>query len=139
MNRTHILVAAGIVLALLAIVMLVDRTPTNVERQPPRAAPAGQRQQPQPLRQTDEKGATWVLALAGGQSLAAQAGPPIVVKTDVRRVNKYERSIGLILQGRAGEVYRPGVTINGDRVPAPAFRIVDEAGQVLVRGNFNYG
>jgi hypothetical protein len=138
MNRTYILAAAGVILALLAIFVLVGRTPTNVEQRQSATVPVGQ-QQSQSLRQTDEKGDTWVLESAGGPSPTAPAGPPIVVKTDAYRVNERETSIGLILQGQAGEVYRPGATKNGARVPAPAFRIVNEAGQVVAQGNFSYG
>jgi len=138
MNRTYILAAAGVILALLAIVVLVGRAPTNVEQRQSATVPVGQ-QQPQTLRRTDEKGDTWVLESAGGLSPGAPAGPPIVVKTDAYRVSERETSIGLILQGQAGEVYRPGAAKNGARVPAPAFRIVNEAGQVIAQGNFSYG
>jgi hypothetical protein len=68
-----------------------------------------------------------------------KAGPPIVVKTDVQKVGEREVSIGLLLEGQAGEQYRPAVKKNGSPVAAPRLRIVNEAGQVVVQGDFQYG
>jgi hypothetical protein len=61
------------------------------------------------------------------------------VKTDVQKVADREMSIGLILEGQAGEQYRPVVTKNGTALSAPRVRIVNEAGQVVVEDSFRYG
>lgn len=142
MNKTYIILTVGVVLAIVLIVALVGTTPREARQPQPAVSPGVQ--QSSLLRKTDDKGDTWALELAGGQPFAAgstavQAGPPIVVRTDAYRVNERETSIGLVLQGQAGETYRPGITRNGTRLSAPAFRIVNEAGQVVAQGNFNYG
>ncbi|OHB84469.1 MAG: hypothetical protein A2Z38_02745 [Planctomycetes bacterium RBG_19FT_COMBO_48_8] len=96
------------------------------------------------LSVTDENGDKWVLELAKGQSLAglrdssAKPGPPLLIKTDVQ-ISGSDVSIGLIVEGQAGEKYAGGVQKNGQWQQAPAFNIVDEAGKVLASGRFKYG
>jgi hypothetical protein len=97
-----------------------------------------------PLTTTDENGDKWVLDLAKGQSLSslkdssAKTGPPLLVRTDVQITGR-EVSIGLVVEGQAGEKYAGGVQKNGQWQPAPAFNIVNEAGKVLTSGRFKYG
>ena len=114
----------------------VPQPPAPVAQSPPEVASV----QPSfgPLRQTDENGGTWSMDLAGAGRSDEQAGPPILVKTDVYRGGR-EVSIGLILEGQAGERYRPVVTRNRIRRPVPKLRIVNEAGQVIVDDSFRYG
>ena len=110
------------------------------------SSPASSRQQLglSSLSTTDENGDKWVLDLAKGQSLAglkdssAKPGPPLLIKTDVQ-ISGRDVSIGLIVEGQAGEKYAGGVQKNGQWQPAPAFNIVDEAGKVLTSGRFKYG
>jgi len=96
------------------------------------------------LSVTDDNGDKWVLDLAKGQSLAglkdssAKPGPPLLVKTDVQ-ISSSDVSIGLIVEGQAGEKYAGGVQKNGQWQQAPAFSIVDEAGKTLTSGRFKYG
>ena len=76
------------------------------------------------MSRTDANGVAWTLDQAGGALLstepnAPKAGPPIVVKTDVQRVGDREMSIGLVLEGQAGEQYRPVVKKNGARNRPP--------------------
>jgi hypothetical protein len=78
-------------------------------------------------------------ALVSTEPNAPKAGPPILVKADVQKVGEREVSIGLVLEGQAGEPYRPVVKKNGSPLSAPKLRIVNEAGQVLVQGDFQYG
>jgi hypothetical protein len=85
-----------------------------------------------------------VIDSAGGGMVSTEpngpkAGPPILVQANVQRVADREVSIGLILQGQAGEQYRPVVKKNGTPVAAPKLRILDEAGQVVGQGDFAYG
>ena len=96
------------------------------------------------LSVTDENGDKWVLELAKGQALSglksngAKPGPPLVVKTDVQ-TGGLEVSIGLVVEGQAGEKYVGGVKKNERWQPPPRFKIVDKAGKVLTTGAFKYG
>ena len=96
------------------------------------------------LSVTDENGDKWVLELAKGQaqsglkSSGAKPGPPLVVKTDVQTQGR-EVSIGLVVEGQAGEKYVGGVEKNDQLQPPPRFKIVDKAGKVLTTGAFEYG
>ena len=96
------------------------------------------------LSVTDENGDKWVLDLAKGQaqsglkSSGAKPGPPLVVKTDVQ-TGGLEVSIGLVVEGQAGEKYVGGVKKNERWQPPPRFKIVDKAGKVLTTGAFKYG
>ena len=110
------------------------------------SSPASSRQQLglSSLSTTDENGVKWVLDLVKGQSLSslkdssAKTGPPLLVKTDVQ-ISGHDVSIGLIVEGQAGEKYAGGVQKNGQWQQAPAFNIVNEAGKVLTSGRFKYG
>ena len=110
------------------------------------SSPASSRQQLglSSLSTTDENGNKWVLDLAKGQSLtglkdsSAKAGPPLLVKTDVQ-ISGRDVSIGLVVEGQAGEKYAGGAQKNGQWQPAPAFTIVNEAGKTLTSGRFKYG
>ena len=48
-------------------------------------------------------------------------------------------SIGLVLEGRAGETYRPMVMKNGAPQSTPWLRIIDKQGKVIDEGKFEYG
>ena len=93
---------------------------------------------------TDEKGDRWVLDPLKGQPLSKfknrgdKLGPPLLVKTD-SWIENGEVSIGLIVQGQAGEKYVGGARKNGKWQPPPRLSIVDEAGSVLESGMFRYG
>jgi hypothetical protein len=96
------------------------------------------------VSRTDANGVAWTVDQAGGALLATEpnapkAGAPIIVKTDVQKVGDREMSIGLLLEGQAGEQYRPVVKKNGSPLSAPKLRIVNEAGQVVTQGDFQYG
>lgn len=96
------------------------------------------------LSMTDENGDEWVLDLAKGQSLSrikdseAKPGPPLLIKTDVQ-ISGRNVSIGLVVEGRAGEKYAGGAKKNGRWQPPPDFKIVDAAGKTLATGAFKYG
>lgn len=93
---------------------------------------------------TDQSGDKWTLELIKGQPVSsftdsnAKPGPPLVVKTDVQ-ISGRDVSIGLIVQGQAGELYVPGVQKNGQWLPEPGLKIIDEAGKILATGKFKYG
>ncbi|MHC4707274.1 MAG: hypothetical protein ACYS8I_09335 [Planctomycetota bacterium] len=96
------------------------------------------------LSTTDENGDKWVLDLAKGQSLSTikgsdrKPGPPLLIKTDVR-ISGRNASVGLVIEGQAGEKYAGGAKKNRRWQPPPQFTIVDESGKTLVSGAFKYG
>ncbi len=98
-----------------------------------------------PLRATDARGDRWTLEPTAGQPFAhlresqAEFGSPLTVRPDVRRQSADEASIGLTIEGRAGERYSPDIRRNGMQLPAPEFTIVDETGNTLFKGKFEYG
>ncbi len=145
MNKNQILIVSGIVVLGLLLALVYQGM---VSTPAPSVRPARVQQSAPPLQKTDKDGNTWALIPAGGQSFTspisadpngAKSGPAVIVKTDVRRASDREISIGLVLAGPAGEAFQPGIMKNGARQPAPGFRIVDEAGKVLVQDNFSYG
>jgi hypothetical protein len=73
-----------------------------------------------------------------GQVTSLQLGPPFQIKTSMERSGE-NVFVSFSLQGRSGELYKPGATINGREVPEPAFRIIDESGKVVHSGRFEYG
>lgn len=96
------------------------------------------------LSMTNEKGDKWVLDLAKGQSVSSikdsesKPGVPLLIKTDVQ-IKGREVSIGLVIEGQAGEKYAGGAKKNGRWEPPPSFKIVDSAGKTLASGSFKYG
>jgi hypothetical protein len=99
----------------------------------------------QPLYATDENGARWVIEPTAAQPFArlqesrAAVGLPLTVRADVRRDRADQVSVGLVIEGRAGERYSPQVSKNGRRLPAPELTLVDEAGRAVFKGKFKYG
>ena len=136
-KKKTIVIAAGAVVAVIVIGALLRGIFSS---------PASSRQEIglSSLSKTDDNGDKWVLDLAKGQSIAglkdssAKTGPPLLVKTDVQ-ISGSDVSIGLIIEGQAGEKYAGGVQKNGQWQQPPAFSIVDEAGKVLTSGRFKYG
>jgi hypothetical protein len=98
-----------------------------------------------PLSITDANGLTWTLDPVRGQSLSPinesgkKPGLPLVLKTNTIKINERTISIGLTLEGQAGEKYMAGALKNGTRQPQPIFRILDENGKALAAGRFEYG
>jgi len=93
------------------------------------------------LAATDDSGDTWTLGLQGVPPVLredAKPGVPLSVKADVSGGGR-SISIGLVIEGQAGEVYEPGAAKNGTRRPAPKFTVLDESGTVLGSGSFEYG
>lgn len=90
----------------------------------------------------DSSGDDWYLALAGvppqARDSGKKPGAPLSVKADVQGHGQ-SISIGLIIEGHAGEVYGPGAAKNGRKRPAPKFTVFDETGTVLGSGSFEYG
>lgn len=84
------------------------------------------------------------VAVKSGQTTAIEAGAPLLVKLSVNVAKSAAKgttvSIGLAVLGQAGESYNTGsVTRGKSRVPPPKVQIVDESGNEVVSGNFEYG
>ncbi|OHB78684.1 MAG: hypothetical protein A2Z25_11670 [Planctomycetes bacterium RBG_16_55_9] len=73
-----------------------------------------------------------------GQTTSFKIGSPFSIKTDVKQVAD-RVLIGLKLEGCAEEQYILPVMKGGKRLPTPAFKIVNESGEVLTSGQFKYG
>lgn len=141
MKRTDLLRAAGLAVLLIILVFLFLNKPGS---QPRRETPAPAGGPSSSVSRTDANGVAWRIDQVGGGMVAAEpngpkAGPPILVSADVQRVADREVSIGLVLQGQAGELYRPVVMKNGTPVAPPKLRILNEAGEVVTQGDFQYG
>ena len=97
------------------------------------------------LSETDENGNKWTLDLIKGQPLSRinksskKPGPPLLVRTNARKISSGQFSIGITVEGQAGEKYIGGATKNGKRQPEPEFIIVDEKARILDKGKFEYG
>jgi hypothetical protein len=144
MNRSSVVRAVGVVLVVLVALLFYK---VALQRPTPGVRPAGETapMQPSSLSRTDASGSTWAIERSGGGLLvspepnAPQAGTPILVKTSVQRQAERQMSIGLVLEGQAGEHYRPVVKKDGKTLSAPTLRIVNEAGQVVAQDSFQYG
>jgi len=85
-----------------------------------------------------ETGALRNFEIFVGEKTSFKVGTPLQIKTTAQRRDD-TISIGLELEGQAGERYRADVRKNSRRGPAPLFRLVDEAGNVIEQGRFEYG
>jgi hypothetical protein len=138
-SRRGKVVVLGLTIATLIIIMdvfwLRGKTSTSLVEQ---AALS-------PLSLTNEIGDKWTLELVRGQPLSRisksdrKPGPPLLVKTNVRKINNSQFSIGITVEGQAGEKYIGGALKNGKREPEPQFVIVDEKARILAKGKFEYG
>jgi len=146
MNRKQLLIIAGVVvLGLLAAFPLTWLLrPTGSVAPPNSKRASGSRGYGPAIHQTDANGADWAITPMAGQASPAdrtdtQTKPSLIVRTEVNQQSDRTLLIGLILEDRAGQRYQPAVVKNGVRQPAPKLRIVDEAGKVILDGNFQYG
>jgi len=78
------------------------------------------------------------ITIAKDQTTVLKFGPPLNIKTEVEPKGR-QLSIGLSITGQSGERYNPRVIKNGSALEAPKLQIIDEAGNVLASGNFEYG
>jgi hypothetical protein len=65
-------------------------------------------------------------------------GPPFQIKTKALYTGS-KVSIDFNIIGKAGEHYRNSIMQNNKRASAPKLKIIDEAGNVLASGKFEYG
>lgn len=134
--KTVILVVAVAALVVAGGILLRNlRSPSAPPPQPPGASS---------LTATDKNGDRWFLEMASGPYRrvsggdGAQTGAPLLIKTDVQIVGR-DVSVGLIVEGQGGETYVPAAQKNGQRLPAPGLKILDEAGKTVAADTFQYG
>ncbi|UCG57049.1 MAG: hypothetical protein JSU70_19565 [Phycisphaerales bacterium] len=73
-----------------------------------------------------------------GETTSFRIGPPFQVRASLdRRGGK--AWVDFELEGRAGELYKPGGDKNTTPIPEPTFRIVDGTASVVDSGRFKYG
>jgi hypothetical protein len=131
-TKIAIMVAAAAVVVAGGILLRTSRSPSR--------PPSG----PSSLTATDKNGDKWVLEMASlpfrpaSADGSTKAGAPLLIKTDVQIVGR-DVSIGLVIEGQAGETYIPGAQKNGERLPSPGLKILDEAGKTLAADTFQYG
>ena len=137
MKRSDLLRAAvlAVLLIIILILFLKDSGPQSSQKG---STPADGQSS---VARTDANGVAWTLDQAGGALLstepnAPKAGPPILVKTDVQQVGDHEMSIGLLLEGQAGEQYRPVVKKNGSPLSAPQAADCQRSGPSSRSGRF---
>ncbi len=78
------------------------------------------------------------ISVNNNDTTVLKLGPPFLIKPSVSKSSSLV-SIGLSIVGRAGEHYRAEITKNRKRLPTPKLKIVDETGNVLASGKFEYG
>jgi len=78
------------------------------------------------------------ITVSKSQTTALKFGPPLYLKSELKPTGR-QVSIGLSITGQSGERYNPRITKNGKALEAPKLKIMDEAGNVLASGKFEYG
>ncbi len=67
-----------------------------------------------------------------------KCGPPFVIKPNIRN-NRDQISIDFTIFGQAGEQYRKYALKNNRTISGAKLKIIDEEGNVLTTGKFQYG
>jgi hypothetical protein len=96
------------------------------------------------IKSTGPFGTLKSIEIAEGATSMIDAGPPLTLKAlvgkPVNSAKGKEVSIGVAIIGKAGEQYAANTLRKGMTVaPKPQFQILDEKGNVLSQGNFEYG
>ena len=78
------------------------------------------------------------IKVKNNETTRLELGPPFLIKPTVSKSGLIV-SIGLSIIGRAGEQYSIAIMKNGKGLAPPKLKIVDEAGNVLASGKFEYG
>ena len=78
------------------------------------------------------------ISVKNNDTIVLQLGPPFQIKPKVQKTGS-RVSIDFDIIGKAGEHYRNVITRTNQRIPAPKVKIIDEAGNILASGKFEYG
>lgn len=128
--------AAGIIILIAGILLLFRGQPSSSPKL---------RETLSALSVTDENGDKWILDLVKGQQFSGvnmndrKPGPPLLVSTNIMKIDNRRLSVGIEVKGQAGERYIVGALKNGKREPEPQFIIIDEKARILAKGKFEYG
>ena len=90
------------------------------------------------FRSSPETGKLKDFEIRPGETTVFRIGPPFSIKTSAEQRGEIVL-IGFGLQGQAGVLYDPGARKGRTTIPAPKFKIVDEAGKVVDSGQFEHG
>ena len=141
------LIVAGVAVVVIAVGIMVRSGNSPAPEPAPTADPApaaaaqGQQFTGSSLTAQDASGAKWMLSVKMGPAQMAdeaKPGTPISVKADLQGEGP-SKTIGLLIEGAAGEIYQPTVIKNGAILPAPTFTVLDESGAAIGSGAFEYG
>jgi hypothetical protein len=96
------------------------------------------------IKSTGPFGKLQSIEIAEGATSTIDAGPPLTLRAlvgkPVNTAKGKEVSIGLAIIGKAGEQYAANTMRKGMTVaPKPQFQILDDKGNVLTQGGFEYG
>ncbi len=72
------------------------------------------------------------------ETTVLKLGPPLLIMPKINQRSSLV-SVDFSIIGQAGEHYGAGIAKNGRRLAAPGLKIVDEAGEILASGKFEYG
>ena len=72
------------------------------------------------------------------ETTVLKLGPPFLIKPGVRKSGS-NVSIDFAIIGQASEQYQSVIKKNNRAVPAPKAKIIDETGNVIASGKFEYG
>jgi hypothetical protein len=78
------------------------------------------------------------IRVQNNETTVLKLGPPFQIKTKALYTGT-KVSIDFAIIGQAGEHYRNSIMQNNKRASAPKLKIIDEAGNVLASGKFEYG
>ena len=78
------------------------------------------------------------IRVKNNETTVLKLGPPFQIKTKALFTGS-KVSIDFAIIGQAGEHYRNSIMQNNKRASAPKLKIIDEAGNVLASGKFEYG
>lgn len=78
------------------------------------------------------------IRVTNNNTTALKLGPPFLIKPKVRKSGS-SISIDFAVIGQASEQYQSVIRKNNRAVPAPKAKIIDETGNVLASGKFEYG
>lgn len=78
------------------------------------------------------------IRVTNNNTTALKLGPPFLIEPKVRKSGS-SISIDFAIIGQASEQYQSVIRKNNRAVPAPKAKIIDETGNVLASGKFEYG
>ena len=78
------------------------------------------------------------ISVNNNDTTVLKLGPPFLIKPGVRK-RGLNVSVDFAIIGQASEQYQSVIRKNNRAVPAPKAKIIDETGNVLASGKFEYG